>query len=50
MAATNPSRLLRLDHDGGAIQEGKRADLVALDPDGNVHLTVIGGRIAFQRE
>ncbi len=49
MAATNPSRLLRLDHDGGAIQEGKRADLVALDPDGKLHLTVIGGGIAFQR-
>ncbi|MCM3905348.1 MAG: amidohydrolase family protein, partial [Pyrinomonadaceae bacterium] len=49
MAATNPARLLRLD-DCGAIQEGKRADLVALDPDGNVRLTVVGGSVAFQRQ
>ena len=50
MAATNPARLLGIDSDCGAIQEGKRADLVALDPDGNMHLTVIGGSVAFQRQ
>ncbi|MCM3870004.1 MAG: N-acetylglucosamine-6-phosphate deacetylase [Pyrinomonadaceae bacterium] len=50
MSSTNPARLLRLDKDCGAIQEGKRADLVALDRDGNVRLTVIGGRIAYQRQ
>jgi len=50
MAATNPARLLRLDGDCGSIEEGKRADLVALDPDGNVRLTVIGGVIAYQRQ
>jgi N-acetylglucosamine-6-phosphate deacetylase len=49
MASTNPARLLRCENDCGAIEEGKRADLVALDPDGNVRLTVIGGSIAFQR-
>ncbi|CAN5856694.1 N-acetylglucosamine-6-phosphate deacetylase [soil metagenome] len=49
MAATNPALLLRLDNDCGAIQEGKRADLVAIDPQGDVRLTVIGGSIAFQR-
>jgi len=48
MAATNPARLLRLD-DCGAIQEGKRADLVTVDSDGNVRLTIVGGQIAFQR-
>jgi N-acetylglucosamine-6-phosphate deacetylase len=48
MASTNPARLLRLDNDRGAIEEGKRADLVALDADRNVRLTVIGGTIAFQ--
>jgi N-acetylglucosamine-6-phosphate deacetylase len=50
MAATNPARLLRLDPACGVIEEGKRADLVALDPDGNVRLTVIGGGIAYQRQ
>jgi N-acetylglucosamine-6-phosphate deacetylase len=50
MASTNPARLLRLDKDCGAIQQGKRADLVALDAEGNVRLTVIGGVVAFQRQ
>ncbi len=48
MAATNPSRLLRLDDECGSIEEGKRADLVALDADGNVRLTIVGGRVVFR--
>jgi N-acetylglucosamine-6-phosphate deacetylase len=48
MAATNPARLLGINHDCGAIEEGKRADLVALDKAGNVRLTLVGGRVAFQ--
>lgn len=47
MAAANPARLLGIDHDYGSIAEGKRADLVALDSDGNIVLTVIGGAIVF---
>ena len=47
MASTNPARLLGIDKDCGSIEEGKRADLVALDDDGQVRLTIIGGRIAF---
>ncbi len=47
MAATNPARLLEIDHERGSIEEGKRADLVALDSDGRVVLTVIGGAIVF---
>jgi N-acetylglucosamine-6-phosphate deacetylase len=43
MAALNPARLLGIDDDCGSIQEGKRADIVALDRDGNVRLTIIGG-------
>jgi N-acetylglucosamine-6-phosphate deacetylase len=50
MAATNPARLLRIDHDCGSIEEGKRADLVALDEQRNVRLTIIGGRVAFQMQ
>jgi N-acetylglucosamine-6-phosphate deacetylase len=47
MAALNPARVLGLDKDYGSIEEGKRADLVALDSDGRVRLTIIGGRVAF---
>jgi len=49
IASTNPARLLRLDHECGAIEVGKRADLVALDEQGNVRLTVVGGNIVFQK-
>ena len=47
MASLNPARLLGLDHECGSIEVGKRADLVAIDQDGNVRLTLVGGRIAF---
>src|SRR5258706_15067898 len=43
MASLNPARLLGIDNECGSIQEGKRADLVALDGDGKVRLTIIGG-------
>jgi N-acetylglucosamine-6-phosphate deacetylase len=48
MAALNPARLLKLDHDCGSIEAGKRADLVALDDERRVRLTIIDGQIAFQ--
>jgi len=44
MASSNPAKLLSLDTDCGSIEVGKRADLVALDRDGNVKLTLVGGR------
>lgn len=47
MASLNPARTLGIDSDCGSIEEGKRADLVALDDQGQVQLTVIGGEIAF---
>jgi N-acetylglucosamine-6-phosphate deacetylase len=47
MAATNPAVLLGIDQDCGSIEEGKRADLVALDSSRNVVLTMIGGAIVF---
>jgi N-acetylglucosamine-6-phosphate deacetylase len=49
MASTNPARLLGIDRDCGSIEAGKRADLVALDQDGNVRLTIAGGRVSEAR-
>ena len=43
MASLNPARLLGIDDDCGSIEEGKRADLAALDQEGNVRLTIVGG-------
>jgi N-acetylglucosamine-6-phosphate deacetylase len=48
MASLNPARLLRIDHECGSIEEGKRADLVAIDAEGNVRLTIIGGEVVFR--
>lgn len=47
MASSNPARLLKIDHECGSIEEGKRADLVAIDTSGNVKLTVVGGEVVF---
>ncbi|MEP7149367.1 MAG: N-acetylglucosamine-6-phosphate deacetylase [Acidobacteriota bacterium] len=47
MASLNPTKLLKIDTDRGSIEIGKRADLVALDSNGNVKLTIIGGRVVF---
>jgi N-acetylglucosamine-6-phosphate deacetylase len=44
MASSNPAKLLGVDGECGSIEVGKRADLIALDQDGNVKLTLISGR------
>jgi N-acetylglucosamine-6-phosphate deacetylase len=49
MASANPARLLGLAESYGTIEEGKRADLTALDEAGRVQLTLIGGRVAFDQ-
>lgn len=48
MASLNPARLLGADNACGSIETGKRADLAALDADGRVRLTLVGGRVAFE--
>lgn len=47
VASLNPARLLGLDDDLGSIETGKRADLAALDAEGRVRLTLVGGRAAY---
>jgi len=47
MASLNPAKLLGLDYRKGSIAVGKDADLVALDDDFNVRLTVVEGRIVY---
>jgi len=48
MAASNPAELLGLSHECGSIEVGKRADLVALDENAQVKLTLIRGNVAFR--
>ncbi len=47
MTALNPARLLGRADQCGSIEIGKRADLIALDAEGRVRLTLVGGRVAF---
>jgi N-acetylglucosamine-6-phosphate deacetylase len=48
MASSNPARVLGIDNECGSIEEGKRADLVAIDGNGQVKLTIVGGEVAFR--
>lgn len=47
MASLNPARTLKIDKDYGSIEIGKRADVAAVDREGNACLTIIGGRVAY---
>lgn len=44
MASANPAKLLGIEKDFGSIEVGKRADLVALDKNGEVIRTFVGGK------
>ncbi|HUR99883.1 MAG TPA: N-acetylglucosamine-6-phosphate deacetylase [Pyrinomonadaceae bacterium] len=47
MASRNPAMLVGLEGELGSLAVGQRADLVAIDNDGNVKLTFVGGRLAY---
>lgn len=49
MASANPARLLGIEKTHGTIEVGKRADLVAVDEQGNVKIVLIGGKIVRTR-
>ena len=46
MASLNPAKVLGIAGSYGSIEVGKRADLVALDENGDVAWTMVGGTIA----
>ena len=47
MSSLNPAKLLGIEESRGSIETRKRADIVGLDNEGNVKLTMIGGRVVF---
>lgn len=47
MASGNPAKLLGIDSDCGSIEEGKRADLVALDPEKKIVMAMVNGAVAI---
>lgn len=50
MTSLNPARLLGIDQHYGSIEVGKRADLVALDSERNVRVTIIAGQVMDSQE
>ena len=50
MASLNPARVLGLDHRKGILGVGKDADMVVLDSNYEVRMTIIGGEICFDRQ
>jgi N-acetylglucosamine-6-phosphate deacetylase len=49
MASLNQAKLFGIADTYGSVEPGKRADLTALDENGDVVLTLIDGRIAFSK-
>jgi len=47
MCTLNPARAINMDAYKGSIEEGKDADLVVLDEDYKVYLTLVAGNIAY---
>lgn len=48
MASLNPARVLGLGGTRGSLEVGKKADLVVIDENVNVNLTMVEGRIVYQ--
>jgi N-acetylglucosamine-6-phosphate deacetylase len=49
MASLNPSRLLGLENNIGSIKIGKQADLVVVDQNFKVAMTVIQGKVIYKK-
>jgi N-acetylglucosamine-6-phosphate deacetylase len=48
-ATLNPARLLGIDDRKGSLEVGKDADLVIFDEDLNVHYTILGGGVVYEK-
>ena len=49
MASLTPARIMKIDHSKGSIEIGKDADIVIFDKVINVHLTMVEGRVVYQK-
>ena len=49
-ASINPARNLGIDHEVGSIKVGKRANLVVVDENLEVYMTIRDGIVIYQKE
>ena len=49
-ATINPARNLHVDDVMGSIRVGKRANLVVVDQDMNVHMTIRDGKVVYRKD
>jgi len=49
MATINPAKVIGMGQKKGSLAKGKDADMVILDDDVNVIMTMVGGRIVYRR-
>lgn len=47
MATLNPARVIHMDNEIGVIANGRSADLILMDKDFKVRMTMVGGKILF---
>lgn len=48
MVTINPARLLGVDKEIGSIEVSKKANLVVMDEDFNIHLSIAGGKVVYE--
>jgi len=48
MATVNPAKVIRVDDKKGSLTKGKDADMLILDEDVNVVMTMVGGKIVYE--
>ena len=49
MATTNLAVVINVDENKGSLELGKDADIVIIDDEINVHLTIVKGEILYSR-
>jgi N-acetylglucosamine-6-phosphate deacetylase len=48
MATINPAAVVNVDENKGSLELGKDADIVIIDDEINVHLTIVKGNIMYK--
>ena len=50
MASNVPAKVLGIDHRKGNILPGSDADVIVMDRDFDVKMTIVGGRIVYRKQ